>query len=215
MMTNVVRITVPPLAVIGASTGGPKALAAVLSDMPGDLDGAVVVIQHVDKMFSAGLVGWLAGITSLKVQLAVEGERPKAGIVYVAGTDDHLIFGRDFRFSYIADRNLPYHPSIDMFFKSVLTGYHPYLFPRHTDQYNRCVAVLLTGMGRDGADGMKALREAGWHTIAQDEATSVVYGMPRAARDIGAVEQVLPLQDIGGEIVRIFNHHKKPSRKRF
>lgn len=192
----------PPLAVIGSSAGGPKALAQILSGLPRTLSATFVVIQHVDKEFSAGLVEWLDGQCSLRVELAAQGGRPEPGVVYVAGTDDHLILTPDFAFSYIPDPNdSPYHPSVDVFFKSLI-GYCP-IKPAVFSNPARigCVGVLLTGMGRDGAEGLLTLRGAGWHTIAQDETTSVIYGMPRAAKELGAASQVLPIHEIGPAIL--------------
>jgi len=192
----------PPLVVIGSSAGGPKALADILSRLPETLKATLVIIQHVDKEFSAGFVDWLDAQCSLRVELAVEGGRPAAGVVYVAGTDDHLILTPDYTFSYIpGESDSPYHPSVDVFFKS-LVGYCP-ARPGPTP-YRRigCVGVLLTGMGRDGAEGLLTLHRAGWHTIAQDESTSVIYGMPRAAKEIGAATEVLPIDNIAPAILK-------------
>ncbi|MFP4346928.1 MAG: chemotaxis-specific protein-glutamate methyltransferase CheB [Thermodesulfobacteriota bacterium] len=192
----------PPLVVIGSSAGGPKALADILSRLPETLEATLVVIQHVDKEFSAGFVDWLDAQCSLRVKLAVEGGRPAAGVVHVAGTDDHLILTPDYTFSYIpGESDSPYHPSVDVFFKS-LVGYCP-ARPGPTP-YRRigCVGVLLTGMGRDGAEGLLTLYRAGWHTIAQDESTSVIYGMPRAAKEIGAATEVLPIDKIAPAILK-------------
>ncbi|MDM8523451.1 chemotaxis response regulator protein-glutamate methylesterase [Desulfococcaceae bacterium HSG8] len=201
----------PPLVVIGASTGGPRALAEVVSILPANLGAAIVIIQHVDEKFSAGFANWLGSQVNLPVLLAPEGERPKANTVYVAGTNDHLIFTAELTFSYIPEADnrehsqiAPYvRPSVDVFFKSVAMHWPSTCFIRG------CIAVLLTGMGRDGAKGLEALRKAGWHTIAQDESSSVVYGMPKAAKELGAATEVLPLGNIGPTILRMLKSECK------
>ncbi len=181
-----------PLVALGASTGGPKALADILSVLPARLGTPCVVIQHVDVQFAQGLVEWLAGQTPLKVKLAGEGMRLQPDVVYLAGTNDHLVVGADLALHYTPDPlDYPYRPSVDAFFRSL--GEH---WPRPG------VAALLTGMGKDGAGGLLALRKEGWHTIAQDKATSVIYGMPRAAAELGAAAEVLPIHKIAGAIVR-------------
>lgn len=176
----------PRLLVLGASTGGPGALAKILSTLPADFNAAVVVVQHVDQEFSFDLAAWLDSQTPLNVHLARNGELPAAGCVYVASSNDHLILTAGLKFSYTPEpRNLPYRPSVDVFFNSV-AQYWPQ--PE--------TAVLLTGMGRDGATGLATLRRKGWYTIAQDQATSVVYGMPKAAKELNAAVDILPLEQI-------------------
>ena len=183
---DVKQANIPPFIVIGASAGGPKTLAAILSKLSTPFSAAIVIIQHVDRDFSFGLTEWLNHQTSLTVQVAKINERPQAGHVYVAGTNDHLVLTASLRFAYTPEpRNMPYRPSVDVFFASV-AKYWP--APGQ--------AIILTGMGRDGAEGLALLRQVGWHTIAQDEATSVVYGMPKAAKEIGAALEVLPLDQI-------------------
>ena len=176
----------PRLVVIGSSTGGPKALATILSALPASFPAAVVVIQHVDARFAAALAGWLDTQTPLSVRLAPEGGRARAGSVLIPATDDHLVMALDGALTYTpTPRDYPYRPSVNAFFESVARNW-----PR------ACVAVILTGMGRDGAQGLLALRRAGWRTIAQDEASCIVYGMPKAAADIGAAQEILPLDRI-------------------
>ncbi len=174
----------PRLLVIGASTGGPKAVADLLRLLPRDGDQATVIVQHVDVAFAAGLARWLTERTGHMVDVVEPGRRPAAGTVLLAGTNDHLVLtaGRalDYR---VEPRDVFFRPSVDVFFESV------------ADHWPTAgVAVLMTGMGRDGARGMLRLRSRGWHTIAQDEATSVVWSMPKAAIDIGAATAVLPVE---------------------
>ncbi|MGD1863795.1 MAG: chemotaxis-specific protein-glutamate methyltransferase CheB [Phormidesmis sp.] len=178
----------PALVVIGASTGGPKALAQILGGLPADSTVSVVVVQHIDRQFSQGLATWLNEHTALSVRVAVSGDRILPGQVLIAGTDDHLVMRRDRTLTYRAvDDSTPYHPSVDVFFNSV---------SQHWPQLGQ--AVLLTGMGRDGAAGLAELRVAGWCTIAESEASCVVYGMPRAAVEMDAAEQILAASEIAG-----------------
>jgi two-component system response regulator WspF len=180
-----------PLLLIGASTGGPFAVAEVLTALPSSWSVCTIVVQHVDADFAPGLGGWLAEHTGKPVELIAEGTRPAPGRFLLSATGDHLVLADDRRLVYSDEpREVSYRPSIDVFFASVA----------------RCwpgagAAVLLTGMGRDGAEGLLALRRRGWRTIAQDEATSVVWGMPRSAVEIGAAELVAPLDRIAAAIV--------------
>ncbi len=191
------------LVVIGASTGGPTALAEILSQIPEDLSAAFVLIQHVDVQFASDFARWLDGRTHLHVRPAVPGCRPEAGTAWLAATNDHLIMESDLSLDYSRDPvECFYRPSVDVFLKCVaacwpVTG----------------VAALLTGMGRDGAEGMLLLKKLGWFTIAQDESTSVVYGMPKAAKELGAVEEVLPLPGIASAVVKQVRNNAPQSVK--
>lgn len=190
-----VRDRLPPLLVMGGSTGGPKALSAILKALPADMEAAAVIVQHMDEQFSPGLSRWLNQQCPLEVDVAREGSRPVAGTALIASTNDHIVLGEDLALHYVAEpRKYPYRPSVDVFFDSLRRNW-----PR------RDLAVLLTGMGRDGGAGMAALRKAGWHTIAQDEKTSAVYGMPAAAVGLGGVDESLPLGDIAPAIMAWLN----------
>jgi chemotaxis response regulator CheB len=182
------------LVAIGASAGGPAALAAVLEGLPADFPAAVVVVQHVDVQFAAGMADWLGKSSRLPVRLVAEGDQPETGAVLLAGTNDHLVMGNNGRLSYTPHpREYVYRPSVDVFFQSV-TRYWT----------GPVTGVILTGMGRDGAVGLRALRNQGHYTIAQDEASSAVYGMPKAAVTLGAAVEVLPLGQIAGNLQSIF-----------
>lgn len=172
------------LLVIGASTGGPKAVADLLRLLPRDGSLATVVVQHVDVAFAAGLARWLTERTGHAVEVVEPGRRPTPGTVLLAGTNDHLVLTAGRTLDYRAEpRDIFFRPSVDVFFESV------------ADHWTASgIAVLLTGMGRDGARGLLRLRSRGWHTIAQDEATSVVWSMPKAAIDLGAASVVLPVE---------------------
>src|SRR5204862_1819889 len=148
------------LIAIGASAGGPAALSVVLGGLPRTLPAAIVVVQHLGEDFTEGVAEWLQRNTTLEVRVAREGDRPAAGTVLVAGGNDHLILKSAGRLGYTAEpRDKIYRPSIDMFFHSVCRLWR-----------GSAVGVLLTGMGRDGAQGLQALRAQGFHTIAQAEA---------------------------------------------
>jgi two-component system response regulator WspF len=182
---------VPALVAIGSSTGGPKALAAVLSQFSRSFQAAVVIVQHVDAQFAPGLVDWLNEQTALPVELAMAGCPVEGGKVLVAGTNDHLVLQSNLTLTYTEEpRDYPYRPSVDVFFSSIADCWP-----------GKGIGVLLTGMGRDGAQGLMSLRSASWHTIAQDRATSVVYGMPKAAAELGAAVQILPIQAIGSILI--------------
>ncbi len=178
---------------IGASAGGPAALARILGRLPADLPAPVVIVQHVDAHFARGLADWLDGQTSLHVRLAREGDRPQAGTALLAGQNNHLAFASPTRLVYTSHpADCPYRPCIDLFFKSAARYWQ-----------GDVVGVLLTGMGRDGAEGLKTLHSKGHHTIAQDQSSSAVYGMPGAAAEIGAATEILTLDKIGPRLTNI------------
>lgn len=182
----------PPLIAIGSSTGGPGALAAVLAPLPSGLQAAVVVVQHIDAQFGPGLVRWLDAQIALPVQAAEAGQAPRAGTVLVAVSHDHLVLRPNGCLAYQKEPlEEPYRPSVDVLFASLVQHWP-----------DAGVAVLLTGMGRDGGQGMVALRRAGWHTIAQNEASCIVYGMPRAAVELGGAVEVLPLEAIANSLLQ-------------
>jgi len=174
------------LVAIGASTGGPVALARVLARWRPPPDTAAVVVQHIDPAFATQLARWLGEQTGVPVRAIAGGDAVEGGLVQVAASDDHLRLTPGHRFAYDAHpRDEVYRPSIDVFFHSVA---------RYWDR--NAAGVLLTGMGRDGASGLLAMRQAGQATIAQDEASSAVYGMPKAAAVLGAAEKILSLDNI-------------------
>lgn len=179
------------LVAIGASAGGPAALAAILKALPAQFPAGIVIVQHVDARFAAGLAQWLDDQCALGVRLAVEGDRVRPGEALVAGTDHHLIFKSPNRLGYSSEpADQAYRPSIDVFFNSAGR-----LWP------GAITGVLLTGMGADGARGLKALRDKGHYTIAQDKASSAVYGMPKAAFQLDAARDVLALDQIAGRLI--------------
>jgi two-component system response regulator WspF len=179
------------LVAIGASAGGPGALATILSGLPGDFPAAIVIVQHLDQEFVPSFASWLNERSALPVGVAQHGDRPRGGAVLLARTTDHLAMVNAQSLGYISDpRDCVYRPSVDVFFQSIV---------RHWK--GKVAAVLLTGMGKDGSRGLKALREAGSLTIAQDSASSVVYGMPKAAADLDAAVEILPVEMIAGGLI--------------
>ena len=180
--------------VVGASTGGPQALAEVLSRLPAALATGVIIIQHVDAAFAPGLGQWLSEqARPPRDRWQRKDISPAAGDILLSGTDDHLVIGEDRRLHYsVEPKESSYRPSVDVFFNSAARNWS-----------RPGVAVLLTGMLRDGAEGLLNLRRLGWRTIAQDESSSVVWGMPKAAVEIGAAEEVVALPEIAEAIVRL------------
>jgi two-component system, chemotaxis family, response regulator WspF len=175
------------LVAIGASTGGPMALARVFAHWTPPEDCAAVIVQHIDQNFTDSFANWLGDQIGLPITVIDEGTRLARGRIYIAKTNDHLVLDARHRLSYRATPlDYPYRPSVDVFFHCVAKHWQ-----------KPAIGVLLTGMGRDGARGLLAMRDAGKTTIAQDHASSAVYGMPRAAADLNAAELILPLDKIG------------------
>jgi chemotaxis response regulator CheB len=179
-----------PLVALGASTGGPQALEKIISSWPASFPAAVVVVQHIAADFAGSLAQWLHDRSQLEVRPVSPGDSPRRGTVLVAATNDHLVMRNDRRLIYRAQPvDSPYRPSVDVLFDSLVENWH-----------SPSVAVVLTGIGRDGAKGLLKLRQRGWHTLSQDEHTSVVYGMPQAAAEIGAAKRILALDDMAAHI---------------
>ncbi|MGY6216016.1 chemotaxis-specific protein-glutamate methyltransferase CheB [Methylolobus aquaticus] len=180
----------PPIVAIGASTGGPSALSTLLRDLPPDLPAAILVVQHLDARFTEGLVTSLSQHTGLRVEAVGDETAPQPGRVYVAAREAHLILTEDGLLTYVNDpADAPHRPSIDVLFRRIAA--------------HRTAAgcgVLLTGMGRDGADGLLALQRAGFLTLAQNEASSVIWGIPGAAVALGAADRILPLDELATAI---------------
>jgi chemotaxis response regulator CheB len=187
-----------PIVAIGASTGGPAAIDAVLSTWPAEFPGAVLIVQHVGVEFAPPLAQWLRGRSALDVRVANEGDAPRPGVALLACTTDHMVLSANGTIHYGREpADCPYRPSVDALFHS-LAGFHR----------RPGVAILLTGIGSDGAVGLRALRGNGWLTIAQDQATSVVYGMPQAAAKLDAAVRVMPL----GDIAQFVENHLRRNR---
>jgi two-component system, chemotaxis family, protein-glutamate methylesterase/glutaminase len=176
--------------VIGASTGGPAALHKILSAMPADFSLPIVIVQHISFGFVEGLASWLNDASPLRVQIGQQGERMQPGVVYVAPDDRHLTVDAYRRLALTAAEPMGGHrPAVTALFQSAARSYGA-----------AALAVLLTGMGADGALGMKALYDAGAITLAQDQASCVVFGMPKEAIALNAVKQIVPLDRIARTI---------------
>ena len=182
------------LVAIGASTGGPGAILKVLRDLPPQFSLPILLVLHIGEPFGSAFADWLDGQVNRSVSFAQDGMAvmAAAGRVVVAPGDRHLIVreGR-LRLTRDAERH-SCRPSVDVLFESVATEYG-----------GSTAACLLTGMGRDGASGLLKIRQSGGVTIAQDEATSTVYGMPREAAKLEAACHILPLGEIGGRLAAL------------
>jgi len=182
--------------VIGASTGGPQALKMILSGLPPDLSAGILVVQHMSEGFIEGLVEWLDSETALNVRMAVEGDILEKATMYFSPDAYNIKIkaGGMIDLSEAASEKTVHVPSIDVIMGSAAVSYG-----------KDALGVIMTGMGDDGAGGIRAIKEAGGRTIAQDEATSVVFGMNKAAIATGCVDTVVPLKKIASEIIRIVN----------
>lgn len=183
----------PTVVAIAASTGGPAALHRIFSELPADFPLPILVVQHIALGFAQGMAGWLDSVTPLTVKVAEEGELLKRGTVYIAPDDRHLGVSADGLVQ--VSNTAPvggFRPSGTYLFRSVARAYGA-----------GCVALILTGMGQDGLDGLRELRQAGGRVLAQDEATSVVFGMPGVAVAAGLPEAVLPLDSIASHLKEV------------
>jgi two-component system chemotaxis response regulator CheB len=185
------------LIIIGASTGGTEAIKDVLMALPPDCPG-VVIAQHIPKAFSTPFAKRMDRMCQMTVFEAEDGQQIRPGHVYIAPGDRHLMVVRDgARYVCRLDDGSPvnrHKPSVDVLFRSV------------AQQAGRnAVGVILTGMGKDGAVGLKEMRDVGSPTIAQDEATSVVWGMPGEAVQIGAAAEVLPLNEVAPRMLQLLD----------
>ncbi|HYD41675.1 MAG TPA: chemotaxis-specific protein-glutamate methyltransferase CheB [Anaeromyxobacter sp.] len=175
----------PELVVVGASLGGPRALSTILRRLPATFPVPIAVVQHIADGFTEGLAGWLDQECALTVAEAADGEALRRGRVVLAPSGRHLVVEHGRVRLWDGAPVETFKPSVTPLFVSAARAYG-----------SRACGVLLTGMGRDGAEGLKVIRDEGGTTLVQDEATSAVFGMPRAAIDLGAAERVLPLDDI-------------------
>jgi two-component system, chemotaxis family, response regulator WspF len=187
------------LLIIGASAGGPAAFAAILGKLPANFPAAIVIAQHLDAVFVQTFAQWLGQQSPFPVGIAMQGDHLTPGKVLLADSNKHLIFTGRRRLGYTPHpEDSHFHPSIDVLFESAAKLCGPGV-----------VAVLLTGMGRDGARGLKALRDTGATTIAQDADSSAVYGMPKAAAEALAAKEILPLDSIPGRLTTLFQQNGK------
>ena len=193
------------LIVVGASTGGTDALKTLLTRMPADSP-AVLIAQHMPQIFTRSFAQRLDAACALHVREARSAERVQPGHAYIAPGHSHLTLVRDCSGYFTRLTSAPalnrYRPSVDLLFHSAAKWAGP-----------DAIGVLLTGMGKDGAAGMAALKRAGALTIAQDEASCVVFGMPKEAIALGAVDEVLPLHDIAKRVLWMAQDGRRPKTR--
>jgi two-component system response regulator WspF len=181
------------LVIIGSSTGGPAALMEIIKKLPKLVESSIVIIQHIEPDYIQALVEWLSFHSTNLVEVAQNNYKLEKGKIYIANGGEHLTVDEQGYFRYTKDpEEYPYKPSINRFFECIADS---------TLYFG--TAIILTGMGRDGAIGMLKLKEHKWKTIAQDEKSSVVYGMPKAAKENGAAENVMGLDEIADKIAKI------------
>jgi two-component system chemotaxis response regulator CheB len=187
-----------PVVAVAASTGGPQALATLLAGLDG-LEAPVLVVQHLHHDFTPGLVEWMDRASTLSVEIARDGQRARPGRVYIAPGATHLRLGPDRTLNLDPNPATTHRPSADQLFHSVA---------EHGGAAG--IGVVLTGMGDDGARGLLAIQLSGGHTLAQDEASSAVFGMPKAAYKLGAVRELLPLEKLAPAVIRAARKVGKP-----
>ncbi|MFL5807525.1 MAG: chemotaxis-specific protein-glutamate methyltransferase CheB [Roseiflexaceae bacterium] len=192
-----------PLIVVGASTGGPRVVHQILRDLPRDLGAAVMVVQHIAAGFSVGMAEWLASASALPVHLAREGYPIRASEVLVAPDQRDLMITPEGMIHLNENPLLIQRPAIDVTMQAAAEVFGP-----------QAIGVLLTGMGRDGAYGMLTIRRAGGYTIAQDEASSAIFGMPRAAIQLGAAAEVLPPPRMAARLVEVLAESARSAQAR-
>jgi len=184
------------IVIIGASTGGPQALLDILTSLPGDFPLPVICIQHISAGFMPGLIDWLSSRCKMKIETAKAGVVPRPGIIYFPGEETQLEIDGAGRF--VVSTELPHEghrPSITVTMKAV-AGYFG----------NSAMGILLTGMGKDGADGLLAIKMAGGVTVAQDEKSCIIFGMPKQAIELGAAGYIVSLNEIGPMILKFSMH---------
>lgn len=181
-----------PLIVIGASTGGPRVVYKILSELPRDLHAAVLVVQHIAEGFSPGMVEWLSSASLLPVALAEEGQQVRLGEVLVAPDQHDMLITRECTVHLTRSPLLIQRPSIDIAMQAAAETFGP-----------RAIGVLLTGMGRDGAYGMLTIQRRNGYTIAQDEQSCTIFGMPRAAIQLDAANEILSPAQIAPRLIEL------------
>ena len=181
---------------IGTSTGGPKALQEVITKLPQDIPAAVLIVQHMPPGFTKSLANRLDSLSEINVKEAEDGDVLKSGWAYIAPGNYHMLVKslKDNKYKILLNSEAPENglrPSVNVMMKSVAETGH-----------DNIIAVIMTGMGSDGSEGILEIKNAGGKTIAQDERTCVVYGMPKSAVNTGAIDTIAPLHGITGEILK-------------
>ena len=183
---------------IACSTGGPRALTTILSTIPEDFSFPILIAQHIEDGFVDGLVDWINNVSHITTKRGIEGELLKAGTAFVSPTNKHMEVDEKGKIRLVEKQDGDvYHPSCNRLLSSVASVF------KHNS-----VGVILTGMGRDGVDGIQRIKEQGGITIAQDEKSSVVFGMPNEAIKSGYVDEILPVEDIGKYLHQLMEHSR-------
>lgn len=197
-LASIVLLTEPkpldhPIFALASSTGGPKALADLLAVLPIDFPAPILVAQHMSEGFIDGMVHWLSSISLLPVKVAEDNELLEAGKVYLSPSEQHLTITKDYRVK-LKERAKTdiYHPSCDEMLSSVAQVFG-----------KEAIGIIMTGMGRDGVAGMTAIYQQGGITLAQDEASSVIYGMNAEAVNAGVIHLEIPLNKLAEEMLKI------------
>ncbi|HEX5394618.1 MAG TPA: chemotaxis-specific protein-glutamate methyltransferase CheB [Rhodocyclaceae bacterium] len=201
MVTNApLSSTFQRIVAIASSTGGPQALAQIFAQLPANFPFPIVIAQHISDGFAGGMADWLGTLCRLPVRLGQEGESIQSGTIYLSPSERNMAVTPTRRLTLMprGERDL-YHPTCDVLLESVAAVFGP-----------MAIGVILTGMGHDGAAGMAAIRKAGGVTLGQDQSSSVIYGMNQIAIDNGAVEKVLPLAEIAGNLLRLTEQDGAP-----
>jgi two-component system chemotaxis response regulator CheB len=191
------------LVAVASSSGGPEALSILLSGLPAKFPCPVVVAQHMTDGYMTGMVEWFRQTTLLNVKVGSDGDVLEAGTVYVSPSEKHMRIKEGGSITLVERRPADiYRPSCDILLKSAAALYGP-----------KGIGIILTGMGSDGVLGIKSIKEAGGTTIAQDEKTSAVFGMPRAAIEGGYVDSVLPIEDISSGVIGLLGGYSNKGKK--
>jgi len=186
---------------IASSTGGPQALALILSRLPADFACPILVSQHISDGFAGGMADWLSGLCKIELRLARDGELILPGVVYISPSEMNLTVTPSRRIALVEQQvKEVYHPSCNALLNAMASVYG-----------RDSVGIILTGMGSDGAKGIENIRKAGGATLAQDEASSVIFGMNKVAIDSGSVQQILPVGDVAQEMIRLAGNNVFPS----
>lgn len=183
---------------IGTSTGGPRALQEIITKLPGNIPCGIVIVQHMPPGFTKSLAERLDSLSSVTVKEAEHNEVIRPGHVFIAPGDYHMLVERESGKAIIKlNQNSPiggHRPAVDPLMESVARAYG-----------SKAIGVILTGMGRDGAKGIEAIKRQNGHTIAEDQSTAVVYGMPKAAIELGVVDKIVPITGVTAEILKVLS----------
>ncbi len=196
------KVSATGLVAFASSTGGPQAIKRILSSLSPGFPFPIGIVQHLPEGFVKDFVDWLNSESWIKVKEAEDGEPLKADFAFLAPAGKHMLIGENEKIKLETESSKSNYfvcPCADIFFSSVAKVYG-----------SKAIGVILSGMGNDGQEGLKAIKNAGGKTIAQDEKSSVVFGMPKAAIDAGAVDKILPLDSIPREIIKLITQIRKP-----